>query len=79
MFSDVIYNDELDNSFKLNLSSNRSYKVMFFECAMLDGTIEYHSGESIEKVLHQFPNINSLKQIKQEDYALLKEKQSHLW
>ena len=79
MFSDVIYHDEFDNAFKPNLSSNRSYETMFFECYMKDGTLEYHSGESVEQVLANFASIKMLRQIKQEEYEILREKQSHLY
>ena len=79
MFSDVIYHDEFDNAFKPNLSSNRSYETMFFECYMKDGIVEYHSGESVEQVLAKFAGIKMLRQIKQEEYEILREKQSHLY
>lgn len=79
MFSDVIYHDEFDNAFKPNLSSNRSYETMFFECYMKDGSIEYRSGQSANWVKSRFPGIQMLRQIKQEDYELLREKQAHLY
>ena len=79
MYSEATYADELDNSFKPNYDENRSYEMCFYELVLKDGRVRYRSANSIDDLYSKYGKIfYSIRQIKQEDYILLREKASHL-
>ena len=76
MYSDVVYADELDSTFKINYGENRSFEISFFECVCADGSIEYKIAKSIEELSGK--DYKRIRQIKQDEYDRLREFQSHI-
>lgn len=76
MFSDVVYADELDITFKPNYDENRSFEISFFECVCADNSIEYKMARNIEELFEK--GYKQIRQIKQNEYDRLREFQSHI-
>ena len=77
MFSEVTYADEFEHE-PVNLSENRSYEALFFEITTLDGKKRYRSALTEDELLTRYKNIKSMKQIKQVEYAWMREYANHI-
>ena len=77
MFSEVIYEEEFSYDTKINLKSNRSYDMKFFEICLLTDEHIFRAAKSLEEVEAKF--IGKYKWIKscsQELYDSEREKES---
>lgn len=77
MYSEVTYSDELGQE-PVNLGVNRSYQCLFFEITTLEGKKRYRSALTEDELLTKYKNIKSMRQIKQQEYALLREHANHI-
>lgn len=73
MFSEVTYADELDDIGKLNLSENRGQVSLFFEIITFDNKTRYRSAQSEEDIFKKYHNVKSMRTIKQQEYARLRQ------
>lgn len=76
MYSEVTYADEFEHE-KVNLGVNRSYECLFFEITTFDDKKRYRSALSEDELLTKYKNIKSVKQIKQIEYACMREYAHH--
>ena len=73
MFSEVTYADELDDVGKPNLSENRGQVSLFFEIKTFDNKTRYRSAQSEEDIINKYHNVKSIRTIKQQEYARLRQ------
>lgn len=77
MYSEVTYADELGQE-PVNLGVNRSYQCLFFEITTLDDKKRYRSALTEDELLSKYKNIKSMRQIKQVEYAWMREYANHI-
>lgn len=77
MFSEVIYNEEFTYDRNLNLKSNRSYDMKFFEICLLTGEHIFRASQSLEEIEAKFiGRYLWIKSCSQKIYDIEREKES---
>lgn len=78
MFSEIIYSEEFGYDMKINLNSNRSYDMKFFEICLSNDEHIFRAAHSLEELEAKFNNFGYkwIKSCSQECYDIKRERES---